>query len=201
MADTVERGQFTYDSEGHDSGPWNSRVLHWPEGASGVTIGRGYDMKHRTRAQVTRDLIDVGINREQAERIALGAGLTSNRAREFVRDNKDGVGEITSSQQVRLFNKVYSTYEQTAKRVYQRHAANETGYTQWDSLSPDIRDIVTDMVYQGAGRIPSYKAAAKNDKAEFIQYLERRRDAERDDGERNRYIQRIEYLRNSNGVR
>lgn len=193
MAEIVERGQFTYDSEGNDSGPWNSRVLHWPAGASGVTIGRGYDLKHRTPAQVTRDLIDVGVSREQAERIASGAGLTSNRAREFVRDNRDAVGEITTSQQIRLFNKVYSTYEQTARRVYERNASSEEGYVSWDNLDPDVRDIVTDMVYHGAAYRDTYRAAARNNKQELSEHI--RSNGRGDTLRRNN---RLEYLNRQN---
>ncbi|WP_284215178.1 peptidoglycan-binding protein, partial [Mixta theicola] len=51
----VSQGQFTFDNEGleHSTAavpfravptPWFSRVLHWPGGFSGVTLGRGFDM-------------------------------------------------------------------------------------------------------------------------------------------------------------
>ena len=95
---TVERGKFTYDSEGNDSGKWNSRYLHWPEKHSGVTIGRGYDLKHRQREQVIRDLTGAGISQEKAELIAGGAKLTRDAARDFVRTHRGRVGEITIGQ-------------------------------------------------------------------------------------------------------
>lgn len=57
------RGRFTYEHEGHNSGFYNSKRIHWPGSASGVTIGRGYDMRKRTRDAVINDLIAVGISR------------------------------------------------------------------------------------------------------------------------------------------
>src|SRR5690606_34158303 len=55
---TMSQGQVTFDAEGNDipGNAYFSRVLHWPGGASGVTIGRGYDMKERTQAAVLQDL-------------------------------------------------------------------------------------------------------------------------------------------------
>ena len=191
----IEQGLFTYESEGNDSGRWNSRVLHWPESASGVTIGRGYDLKERRREAVVQDLIGVGVSRERAEIIAGGVSKRGTAARQFVNDNREQVGEITVCQQINLFKRVYSTYEREAKRVYSRHASSEQGYVAWENLSQPMRDIVTDMVYQGAGRISTYKAAARNSEAELIRHVEERITSETDEGKINRYEKRIDYLR------
>ena len=50
----VPYGQLTFDVEGNDiedsskaGHRYFSRVVHWPGGASGVTIGRGYDFGQR----------------------------------------------------------------------------------------------------------------------------------------------------------
>ncbi|PNS09862.1 hypothetical protein COO59_20620, partial [Mixta theicola] len=59
----VSQGQFTFDNEGleHSTAavpfravptPWFSRVLHWPGGFSGVTLGRGFDMKLRSAGEI-----------------------------------------------------------------------------------------------------------------------------------------------------
>lgn len=40
------QGRLTFETEGNDdaTSPYYTRRLHWPEGASGVTIGRGPDL-------------------------------------------------------------------------------------------------------------------------------------------------------------
>lgn len=193
MTETVTHGRFTYDNEGNDSGLWSSKVLHWPGGSSGVTIGRGYDMKHRTQAQVVRDLTNIGVDRQRAERIAQGASLTRNRARQFVRDNKNQVGEITTHQQIRLFNTTYREYEQTARQAYQRNASQEEGYTSWSNLSDSIKTIITDMVYHGAAYSETYKSASRNSKEELINHIQ-----QNNRGDENRHTKRINYLNREN---
>ncbi|MBH1928903.1 hypothetical protein [Serratia rubidaea] len=188
---TVERGKFTYDSEGNDSGKWNSRYLHWPEKYSGVTIGRGYDLKHRQREQVIRDLTGAGISQEKAELIAGGVKLTRDAARNFVRTHRERVGEITIGQQILLFNRVYAEYERVAKRVYQRHAVSESGYIPWDKLSSATREIITDMVYHGAANIKTYRSAARDNKEELITHIRNNIN-----GDLARHNARINYLRN-----
>ncbi|WP_158684816.1 hypothetical protein [Serratia sp. MYb239] len=189
---TVARGKFTYDNEGNDSGKWNSRHLHWPEKYSGVTIGRGYDLKHRQREQVIRDLTCAGISQEKAELIAGGVKLTRDAARNFVRTHRDQIGEITTSQQILLFNRVYAEYERVAKRVYKRHAASENGYILWEDLSSETREIITDMVYHGVANIKTYRSAARDNKEELINHIR-----DNINGDLSRHNARINYLRNS----
>jgi hypothetical protein len=51
MADQkVAKGQATYNSEGNEGGKYHSRKAHHPTAASGVTIGRGYDLKEKKPA-------------------------------------------------------------------------------------------------------------------------------------------------------
>lgn len=56
------------------------RKLYWPGVASkcntygsGVTFGRGYDMKHRSAGEIIADLTYVGIPLDEAKKIAGGA--------------------------------------------------------------------------------------------------------------------------------
>ncbi|WLI78207.1 peptidoglycan-binding protein [Kosakonia sp. H02] len=60
----VQEGQLTFDYEGVDyitavepfrqpaRMPWFSRILHHPSSDSGVTLGRGYDMKKRSAGSI-----------------------------------------------------------------------------------------------------------------------------------------------------
>jgi len=49
--------------------------LHWPGGASGVTLGAGYDMKLRTSAAITRDMVAIGLDATVAKEIGEGGKL------------------------------------------------------------------------------------------------------------------------------
>lgn len=64
--------------------PGISERLHWPRGASGVTLGAGYDMKGRSRNEIVADLTSVGLSKEDSEKAAEGAGLKGDEAEEFV---------------------------------------------------------------------------------------------------------------------
>jgi hypothetical protein len=52
----VERGQITFDLEGLESpgSRYHSRKAHHPTPISGVTIGRGYDLKEISEATMRK---------------------------------------------------------------------------------------------------------------------------------------------------
>jgi len=56
-------GQLAWDSKGNNdpNSQFFSRKAHVPSSASGVTIGRGYDLKHRASAEASEDLLAAGI--------------------------------------------------------------------------------------------------------------------------------------------
>ena len=56
------RGVLTWEAEGSEGGRYHSRVLHVPSNTSGLTIGRGYDMKDRSAAEAQKDLIAAGVD-------------------------------------------------------------------------------------------------------------------------------------------
>ncbi|MEW5287776.1 hypothetical protein ABW286_00930 [Erwinia papayae] len=77
-----KEGLLTFRAEGNNlaGSRYYSRKLHWPGVASkcnaygsGVTFGRGYDMKHRSAGEIIADLTYVGIPVGQAKKIAGGA--------------------------------------------------------------------------------------------------------------------------------
>jgi GH24 family phage-related lysozyme (muramidase) len=87
-----------------------SNFLHWPGGASGVTLGPGYDMKERTQAAITADMVAVGVDLAIARKIAEGAGLVSATAKEFVKVNHSLV-KLTSAQELQLLGHIVPKYE------------------------------------------------------------------------------------------
>lgn len=85
----VREGQLTFDTEGvdyitavepfrqHDT-RYFSRVLHWPGGVSGVTLGRGYDMGQRSRGEIHATLCQADIEDFKASLCSRAAGLTGH---------------------------------------------------------------------------------------------------------------------------
>ncbi|MEJ3721796.1 hypothetical protein WGM54_28270, partial [Paenibacillus polymyxa] len=144
----VRRGQVTFDAEGNDlvDSLYFSRKLHWPAGKSGVTLGRGYDMRHRTRSQVYAQLIEAGFDSAAAENFSLGATLSGPSAQAFVKQNRDEFGAISHQEQIVLFEEVlYPAYEAAAIRRYESVAGQNS--PKWNELNERIRDVAVDFTY------------------------------------------------------
>ncbi|MDP2746524.1 hypothetical protein [Pseudomonas sp.] len=172
----IKEGQITFDAEGNDipTSPFFSRVIHWPgNDLSGVTLGRGYDMGSRSESEVYNHMKNAGINHDQATKIAKGHGKKGTAAQQFVRDNKTSIGEITTEQEIILFNTIYPDYVARAVNNYNHWTASEPGRTEWGGLTQIIRDVLVDFVYQGFTKGPNpMKAGMRNDKEELIRYIE-----------------------------
>ena len=175
MSTKVKKGKITFDAEGNDieTSIHFSRVIHWPGNSlSGVTIGRGYDMGNRIKGIVKQDMIRAGIPIQTAKALSEGAGLKGIKAKEFVEKQKKIIGKITHTQQVKLFNNIYSTYEKRAKKNYERWTGAYKNRIEWDDLDQAIRDILVDFVYQGFTRGPNpMKAGMNNSFDELIKYI------------------------------
>lgn len=89
-----------------------------------------------------------GIPKEQAEKIAGGAKITHCLASDFVRINRNSIKEITEVQQLRLFEIVYPEYVHNAMRFY--NSWRKQGSVSWNNLTPELREVFVDMLYQGA---------------------------------------------------
>lgn len=169
----VWSGQVTFNAEGNDdpASPYYSRQLHWPGGASGVTLSRGYDMRHRTHDQVVNDLLTAGATAESAERFAGAAGLSGAAARDFVRLHQDEYGEISRRVQRRLFEDfVYPDYVAAAHAQYTAAVRPIDGAPSWESLDSRVRDIAVDQQGQVYRRQLPY--VALNDRESFARYIE-----------------------------
>lgn len=196
----VTQGQLTFDAEGNDDADskYFSRVPHWPGGASGVTIGRGYDMKNRTKKQVLRDLEAAGVGEDEAQKLAKGAGLKGAAAEKFVEDNTSL--EISLDQQHALFEKTYPSYVKTAERVYNKTIAKvkkDPKPVQWSQLDPAIRDVLVDFTYQGKIKSPKktapIQAGMYNNLGDLISFIQKDSTLSKDEPGR----QRVEYLMNA----
>ncbi|MGH8451668.1 hypothetical protein [Pseudomonas sp.] len=189
----VRRGQITFDAEGNDIAisPYFSRCLHWPGGASGVTLGRGYDMRHRTRNTVYKDLISAGVDATSAEKFSLGAGLFGQAASGFVRENKHSFGTISAKAQRILFEDlIYPFYEAVSKQQY--NTVVEVNGVAWGQLDARVRDIVVDLTYQqGSVWKRQWPYVLKGNRLELAHYIENTPELMRYEAGR----KRVSYLR------
>jgi hypothetical protein len=152
MPDSLKpaRGLVTFESEGVESpgSQFHSRVLHWPGGASGVTIGRGYDMKMKSRAKVEGDLIAAGVPAADAKEIAKGAGLSGAAAKAFKDSHKSF--SISQETQVKLFEISYREEEAEVRRISDGDSCRQTyGRVNWDKCHPAILDLFVDLKFRG----------------------------------------------------
>ena len=199
-ADTskVKAGVVTYNSEGNNDpkSRYYSREAHWPGGASGVTIGRGYDMGSRSEATVKKDLMAAGVSESKAAEFAKGAGKTGADAKDFVEKNKAALGEITEDAQANLFNSTYPAYEKQAQAAYEKKVAGIKDAAAWGDLKPSVKDVAVDFAYQqGDLWNKQVEAIAKNDPTGLADYI--KTDPRTSQYETGR--QRAKYLESGNG--
>ncbi len=157
----VKQGQLTFDAEGQEGGPFHSRKPHVPGATSGVTIGRGYDLKERTKAGVVKDLVAAGLAEAEAKKYADGVGKVGNEAKTFIAQSN--LVEITPRQQKRLFEIVYAEMEKDVRRICdKKDVVAKYGATDWTGLHPKIKDLLIDLRYRG-----DYTSSSR----EFLQSL------------------------------
>ena len=136
----VFEDNVTYKAEGNDNpkSKWFSRKLHHPSLNSGVTIGRGYDLKHRSPDQIRQELSEALFPQEKIELLVKASQLSGNQASDFVKSNKNF--EISLKEQQNLFMVTYPKYEQDAKRIFSE---------DWEKLSGKHQELLVDLLYRG----------------------------------------------------
>ena len=132
-------GDATFRAEiGAEGTPYFSRVVHYPGGrASGVTIGAGFDMGLRSRAQVIADLTKAGVPYFDAVDLARGAGLRGESARRFVLNNRSELPTISIDAQRSLFEDVVTPeIISDLKRILTKNDLVESyGGVRWEELN------------------------------------------------------------------
>jgi len=179
----VSQGQITFDAEGTDyitavepfkqrRYPNFSRILQWPPTSfSGVTLGRGYDMGSRSAGEIYSTLRQAGIEEYKAVLCSKAAGLEGRYAEQFVKVYGPLVGEITHTQQIRLFEIAYRVKRNEALNLYRRIAQSMPSAPAWEQLDPKIRDVVTDIFYQGVHNARALFQAAIEGKPALIAHI------------------------------
>jgi hypothetical protein len=171
------RGRLTWDAEGTEGGAFHSRVLHVPSSASGLTIGRGYDMKHRGRPEIHGNLSAAGVPPVYAEKLSHAGGLAGAEAERFVIDRDLLDFEISPAAQLSLFMVTYTEHVKLAKSLADgTFARTEYGRVDWQRLEPAILDMLVDLRYRGDYTRRSMgflqKHVVNNDLAAFAREIE-----------------------------
>lgn len=173
-----KEGGLTYRAEGNNipGSPYYSRKIHWPglsfrchAYGSGVTIGRGYDLKHRSRREIVHDLTLAGVPSEQAEKIAEAAKKSHCSASDFVKREREYIGEITELQQLRLFELTYQKYIVDSIRFYNKY--KKTTSVSWEKLDSTLKDVFVDMKYQGVLYSDMVPIFGRNKKQDVINLI------------------------------
>ncbi|HYE29387.1 MAG TPA: hypothetical protein VD887_13385 [Allosphingosinicella sp.] len=154
------RGIVTFESEGVEQpgSKFHSRVFHVPTPSSGLTIGRGYDMKMKTKAKIVADLTAAGVAPADAQKISGAAGLSGQAAKNFVAANGLSGFSISQETQVKLFEISYRDEEAEVKRISAKpDCVAKFGKADWDKAHPAIRDILVDLKFRG-----DYTPASRN---------------------------------------
>jgi hypothetical protein len=169
---TVPQGQLTFDAEGGDIAGSRifSRILHHPTPGSGVTIGRGYDMKDRNANEIYSHFIAAGIDEKLAVQASKAAGLSGKEAEQFVVINKAMIGTITREQQKILFEISYAIKKEYAIGFYKRATAKLVNAPKWQDLDLKIQDVAIDFAYQGTNG-DQFRMIATNDPNKIINYI------------------------------
>ncbi|HLK64437.1 MAG TPA: peptidoglycan-binding protein [Bryobacteraceae bacterium] len=116
-----------------------SNHLYWPKGASGVTLGAGYDMKERSADTIYQDLKAIGLDDATARKASEGHGKKDEDARKFAEDNKKLI-DLTEEQEVQLLKNTVPKYENIVRNGIHVH------------LLPQEFDALVCFAYNPGGR-------------------------------------------------
>ncbi|MFZ4832094.1 hypothetical protein [Rouxiella sp. Mn2063] len=102
-----------------------------------------------------------------------GSRLQGCQADEFVRKNKQNIGEITESQQKQLFEIVYREYVSHARYFYDKvkNNAKIINIVTWEKLHPVLKEVLVDMEYQGVLYSSAIPVFGTNNKDNVIRYI------------------------------
>lgn len=161
MRTTAAGRRFIFEIE---VGPFKADTahLHWPGGASGVTLGPGYDMKDRTESGVRADLLAIGVDDASATAAAKGATLTLDAAKKFATDNKKLL-TLTDDQQIDLLALIVPRYE----RIVNRHVHI--------ALKPHEFDALVSFAYNPGGKFAPVAQNIDKDDLEAAAVIMRKR--------------------------
>lgn len=169
-------GLVTWDVEGTEGGRFHSRKCSVPSDTSGLTIGRGYDMKERRPHGIIQDLTDAEVTLASATILSGAAGLCGDDAEAFIVQNDLQDFEISKAGQKTLFVRTYLQLKADVQRICRKaDVVAKYGECNWPTLNPAIIDILVDLRFRGdftgGARSRLQKFVVANDLAGFASVM------------------------------
>lgn len=144
------QGVLTWSAEGNEGGSYHSRKLHVPSDSSGVTVGRGYDLRMKRLALVRKDLASAGIRPDVISKLVGAIGLQGKRAKQFIIDSDLIDYQISVDAQLKLFNISYAFESSEVKRICNKaDVVKKYGATDWANLNEKIKEVTVDLKFRG----------------------------------------------------
>ncbi len=145
----------TWNVEGDAGNPAKTLSPHVPTDSSGVTLGKGYDMKERSATQIETQLKAAGIDAALAKKCGGAAKKVGEGARKWVKDNKP-FAAITAEQEKSLFRAEYQRQTDSTvafltdpDRGYVRDGDDWKLELNFKDLKPEILAFLVDLKYRG----------------------------------------------------
>lgn len=194
-----EKGKVTFQSEGTEGGLYHSRKLHVPTASSGLTLGRGYDLRFKSKGEVKVDLIKIGLKQEKADAISGAVELYGEKVKKYITGKSLEEFELTQDQQKKLFEITYEKELQETKRLCTKSDVEKVyGKCDWDKLDSNMKEILVDLKFRGdytpAVRKKIQKIVSNNDAAAFYEIIKKRENWPNVPSDR--FNSRAEYLKN-----
>ncbi|EML5216203.1 hypothetical protein V9789_003926 [Vibrio vulnificus] len=144
------QGILTWSAEGNEGGSYHSRKLHVPSDSSGVTVGRGYDLRMKKLALVRKDLASAGIRPDVISKLVGAIGLQGKRAKQFIIDSDLIDYQISVDAQLKLLNISYAFESSEVKRICNKaDVVKKYGATDWANLNEKIKEVTVDLKFRG----------------------------------------------------
>lgn len=201
----VPNGQLTFDVEGKDIDDPGSRLyvyfsrkVHWPGGASGITIGRGYDLGQRPNPEA--DFATANIDEPLLSWLLGAKGLQGQAAKNYLNTASEEIRTATISrkQQYDLFAPVYDSMKAEVLRVSRKpEVIRRYGALDWSSTHKKIQEVTIDLMYRGDygpnTRAFLHRHITNNDLTRFAETISDR--GQWETVPEDRFNHRIQYLR------
>lgn len=144
------QGVLTWSAEGNEGGAYHSRKLHVPSDSSGVTVGRGYDLRMKKLALARKNLASAGIRPDVISKLVGAIGLQSKQAKQFIIDSDLIDYQISVDAQLKLFNISYAFESSEVKRICNKaDVVKKYGATDWANLNEKIKEVTVDLKFRG----------------------------------------------------
>ncbi len=174
-----KEGMLIFDSEGKEGGFYQSRYPHVPNEDSGLTIGRGYDMKTKTKPEILQDLLHAGVDKEQAKKF-IDAGhinVKGESAKEYIKEKELEDFSLTPIQQLKLFEISLAKETSEVKRICsKKDTVQKYGKVDFKKIHPAIKEVLVDLKFRGdyttESRMLLQKHAADNNLEEFAKVIQ-----------------------------